>query len=416
MLGLVDTAVLGHYGRDALGGSGVGNSVVFFVSCLGMGIMMGLDALVPQALGAGRRGETRYLLHDGVRLALWVGLALSIVVAVSPLILAPAGVRPAIAREAELYIWTRAFGVSAFVVQVTLRSFLQAHGVTRPLIWGVVIGNVVNLVCDWALVFGVPQLGLPAMGVVGAAVATILVQIVTVIVYALAARQVLAGLPHVPRPPSAMRKIFRLGLPIGLQIGAEVGAFAMVAVVAAGISELSVAAHQVAINLASCSFSIAVGIGAAAAVRVGHAVGAGDHALARHRGRISLQLGAVAMAIGALAFLVIPAQLARLFTDDPDVVEAAVPMLRVAAVFQLSDGAQAILSGALRGAGDTRIPFLANVFGYYVVGVAVALVVTSGLDQGAVGLWWGLSAGLTATALGLYARFAWLTSRPIATA
>ncbi len=416
MLGLVDTAILGRYDREALGGGGVGNSLVFGISCVGMGIMMGLDALVPQALGAGRRGDARYLLHDGIRLALWVGLVLSLLVAASPLLLPVVGVKSAVAHQAELYVWTRAFGVMAFLLQVTLRSFLQAHGVTRPLIWAVIVGNLINAAGDWLLVFGVPSLGVPAMGVVGAALATILVQIVTVIVYAIATRAVLAELPMVARPPRATTKILRLGLPIGLQLGAEVGAFAGVAVLAATMSEVAVAGHQVAINLASFTFSISVGIGAAAAVRVGHAVGAGDHRLARRRGVIGLGMGAVVMSIGALAFLVFPAELARLFTDDPIVVEAAVPMLQVAAVFQLSDGAQAIASGALRGAGDTRVPFVANVIGYYVVGLAVALVAAFHLDQGAVGLWWGLSAGLTATAIGLCARFARITSRPIATA
>jgi len=190
----------------------------------------------------------------------------------------------------------------------------------------------------------------------------------------------------------------------------------MVAVLAARLGQLPVAGHQVAINLASFTFSISVGIGAAAAVRVGHAVGAGDHRLARRCGVISFGLGAVVMTCGAITFLTIPAELARLFTDDPEVIAAAVPMLQVAAVFQLSDGAQAIASGALRGAGDTRVPFLANVFGYYVVGLAVALVCAFQLELGAVGLWWGLTAGLTATAIGLVARFSRITSRPIATA
>ncbi len=416
MLGLVDAAILGHYHRDALGGAGVGNSLVFGISCLGMGIMMGLDALLPQALGAGRRGDTRYILFDGLRVACWLGLVLSLVVCASPLILPVAGAPPTVAHEAELYIWTRAFGVMAFMIQVTLRGFLQAHHVTRPLIWAVVIGNVVNAAGDWVLVMGEPAIGLPPMGTVGAALATILVQVVTVVVYAIATRQVLATLPQVPRPPSAAKKIFRLGLPVGLQLGAEVSAFAAVAVLAARFGELPIAGHQVAINLASVTFSISVGIGAAVAVRVGHAVGAGDHHAARHRGLIGLGMGAVVMTAGAAAFLVFPAQLARMFTDDPEIVAAAVPMLRVAAVFQLSDGAQAIAAGALRGAGDTRIPFLANVFGYYVVGTAVAIVCAFGLDQDAVGLWWGLSAGLTATAIGLLARFARITSRPIARA
>lgn len=416
LMGLVDTAILGRYSRDALGGGGVANALVFGISCVGMGIVMGLDALIPQALGARRPGEARWLLHDGLKVAIGVGVPLSILVAASPLLLPIAGVTPKVAHQAELYVWTRSFGVALFLVQVTLRAFLQAHHVTRPLIVAVVIGNVLNAVFDVILIFGWPALGVPEMGVVGAALATILVQFATVAVYAAATRGILRETERVARTTSSVRRIIRLGLPVGLQLGAEVGAFALAGVLAARMGELPVAGHQVAINLASLTFSIALGIGAAAAVRVGHAIGAGDHRLARARGNTGLATGTVVMSIGALVFLAIPAELAWLFTDDAEVVAAAVPMLRVAAVFQLSDGAQAIAAGALRGAGDTHAAFVANAIGHYAVGLPISLVAGFTLGMGATGLWWGLSAGLTATAIGLVLRFRHLTSRPIARA
>jgi len=424
LLGMVDAAILGRYHRDALGGAGIGGALVFGISCLGMGIVMGLDALVPQAIGAGRPGDARWLLRDGVRLALWVGVPLSLLVAASPLLLHLAGVDPGIAHQAELYTWARSPGVMLFLLQVTLRVFLQAHGVTRPLVAAVIVGNVVNALGDWILVFGdrglrdlgLPALGLPALGAVGAGLATALVQAVTVLVYAIAVQQVLHGLPRVPRPPSAVRKILRLGLPIGLHLGAEIGAFAIASVLAGRLGKLPADSHTVAINLASFTFSIAVGVGAACAVRVGNAVGAGDHRLARRRGATGLGMGGLVMSSGAVAFLLWPAELARLLTDDAGVIAAAVPLLRVAAVFQLSDGAQAIAAGALRGAGDTDAAFVANLFGHYAVGLPVAIVCGFALDLGVVGLWWGLSAGLTATAIALVLRFWRITSRPIARA
>ena len=424
LLGVVDTAILGRYHVDALAGGGVANSLVFFVSCIGMGIVMGLDALIPQAIGAGRPGDTRYLLHDGLRTALWVGLPLSLVVAASPLILPVLEVEPAVAAQAELYVWTRSFGVALFLVQVTLRSFLQGHGVTRPLIIAVVVANLANVVFDWVLVFGddgladlgLPRIGLAPLGVVGAALATIIVQGVTVVVYLWAAREVLRGIERTPRPPRAVRRIFRLGLPVGLQFAAEVGVFALIALLAARMGRLPAAGHQVALNLASFTFAAALGIGAAVAVRVGHAVGAGDHRLAWRRGGLGLGLGFAVMSVGAIVFLAIPRELARLFTDDAAVIDAAVPLIRIAAVFQLSDGAQAIAAGALRGAGDTRAAFVANLIGHYGVGVGISLTLGFHLAMGAAGLWWGLSAGLTATAIALVIRFRHLTSRPIARA
>ncbi len=416
LLGLVDTAILGHYDRDALAGGGVASSMIFLVSCVGMGIVMGLDTLLPQALGAGRHGDTRWLLRDGLRVAIVVGLGLSMVVAASPLLLPAIGVDHGVATQASRFVWVRSVGVALFLCQVTLRVFLQAHGVTAPLILAVVIGNLINAGLDWILVFGEPRIGLPPLGVVGAALATNFVQLLTVGIYALAARALLAEIPRTPRPPPATRRILRLGLPVGLQLCAEVGAFALANLLAARIGQLPAAGHQVAINLASFTFAMALGIGSAAAVRVGLAVGAGDHREARARGVTSLAVGAVMMSTGAIAFLLFPARLAGLFTDDPAVIAAAVPMLRVAAVFQISDGAQAIAAGALRGVGDNRAAFVANLIGHYAVGLGISLVCAFGLGMGAVGLWWGLSAGLTATAIGLLIRFRRITARPIQTA
>lgn len=410
LLGLVDTAMLGHYSSEALAGGGLGNSLVFLISCLGMGIVMGLDTLVPQAIGAGKQGETRWLLFDGLGVAVRVGVALSVLVALSPLILRAAGVDRAIAHETELFVWVRSPGVALFLVQVTLRAFLQAYGITRPLIVAVIFANIVNALFDLLFVFALD------LGSAGAALATTLVQAATVGVYAYAARRKLAGIERTPRGASAIGRLLKVGLPVGLMLGAEVGVFAGANVIAARLGKLPGDGYQVALNLASFTFAAAVGVGAAAAVRVGHAVGAGDHHLARARGRTSLVMGALVMSCGAVVFLLFPAELARIFTSDADVIDAAAPMLRVAAVFQLSDGAQAIAAGCLRGAGDTRAAFIANVIGHYGIGLPISLGLVFGASLGAIGLWWGLTAGLTATAIGLLLRFWRITSRPIARA
>jgi MATE family multidrug resistance protein len=423
LMGAVDTALLGRYHADALAGAGVANGVVFGISCIGMGIVMGLDTLVPQALGAGDRAGARRLLLDGLRVAMLVGLPLTLLALLVPLLLAPIGVEPSVAYEAKIYAWARAFGIAPFILQVALRSFLSAAGVTRPLIIAVVAGNLLNAVADWVFVFGdrglaevgLPTIGLPAMGVIGAALATSLVQILTLGLYAIAVRSMLADAPP-PSPERTTRRIVTLGVPVGLQLLAEVGVFALASVLAATMGRTPAAAHQVAITLASFTFSVAVGIGGAAAVRVGHAVGSGDHRGARAAGVASLMVGGVVMSISAACFVVLASPLARLFTDDAAVVAAAIPLIQIAAIFQLSDGAQAIGAGALRGAGDTRATFVANLVGHYAVGLGISLVCAFALGMGAPGLWWGLSAGLTGTAIVLIARFFALTSRPIARA
>jgi MATE family multidrug resistance protein len=416
LMGAVDAAMLGRWDPAALAGAGVANGLVFTISCIGMGIVMGLDALVPQALGAGEKEKARALLWSGLRVALIVGLPATLLVLLSPLTLGWFGVDERVAYQAKIFVWARAFGVAPFLLQVALRAYLSAHGKTRPLVIAVIAGNVINAGLDYVLIFGVPSLGIPEMGVIGAAAATSAVQIANLVFYAFAVRALHHGEPPVQRTAASMRKIFELGTPIGFQLLAEVGVFALAGVLAASIGPTPAAAHSVAIQLASFTFSMAVGIGAATAVRVGRAVGAGSTAGARRAGSVGLGLGVAIMSCSALVFLTMPGALARLFTDDPVVVAAAIPLIQIAAVFQISDGAQAVAGSALRGAGDTRALFWANLVGHYTVGLGLSLVLAFGVHLGAPGLWWGLSAGLTATAVLLIGRFRRVTRTTIARA
>lgn len=417
MMSLVDTAMLGRYHPDALAGAGIGNGLTFALTCIGLGVVLGLDPLIAQALGAKEQARTPALLRDGIGVAVRAGAVITLALCAMPLVLGLANVEPAVADEARVYVYARSLGTIPFLCQIAFRSFLQAHGRTTPLVVAVIVGNVINFALDWALVFGVPALGIPALGSIGAAIATSTVVVGTAVYYARVAAGITRTLVAASDAPArAYDDILRLGMPIGLQLFAEVAAFALAAVLAGRLGGMTAAAHQVAIQLASVPFSITLGIGATAAVRVGLAVGASDHAAARKAGFTSLLLGAAVMSTSAALFVIAAAPLAGLFTDRHLVVAAAIPLVQIAAVFQLSDGAQAVAAGALRGAGDTRAAFVANLFGHYAVGLPVALVLAFQLDMGAAGLWWGLSAGLTGTAAALIARFVWLTARPIARA
>jgi MATE family multidrug resistance protein len=418
LMGLVDTAILGRYHPDAMAGAGVGNSLFFALTCIGLGVLLGLDPLLTQALGAGERWRTPRLVRDGVAVAIRLGAVLSLAIMATPLLLDVAGVEPAVADEARVFVYGRVPGVIPFLAQLAYRGALQAHGYTRPLVLAVVVGNLVNAALDLVLVFGVPAIGLPALGSIGSALATSLVTIATTIYFAAAVGLLVREAPPPPAgvdpARSSARDLLRVGAPIGLQLAAEVGAFAMASVLAGRLGKVPSAAHQIAIQLASTSFAIAMALGATAAIRVGLAVGAGDHRAARRAGLVTLGLGTAVMSSSALLFVAAPGLLAGLFGTTDVVLAAALPLIQIAAVFQLSDGAQAIGAGALRGAGDTRAAFLANLGGHYLLGVPIAIALGFGAALGAPGLWWGLTAGLTATAAALVGRFVWLTARPVA--
>ena len=405
LMGMVDALVLGRYSGAALAGAGVGNNLLFAITSVGFGIVMGMDTVVPQALGAGRGDDARRACSAGVRLAVIVGLATTLLVMASPFVLDLVGVDADVAAQARPYVFVRSLGTVPFLVTIALRSYLAAHGRTRPLIIAVVAGNALNAALDVALVFGIPALHLPSLGVIGAAMSTTIVLCVTAAIFALAVRELDGRRPRPKSTRADLVAIARYGWPVGAQVFAEVGIFGLATLAAGRLGKVPAAAHSIALNLASFTFSAAFGLASATSVRVGRAVGAGDLALARRRGLQGLAAALAIMAVAAACFVALPRTLAAAFTSDRAVIAATVPLLEIAALFQLFDGAQAIGAGALRGLGHTRATFVANVFGYYAIGLPVMLVLGFGLSLGAPGLWWGLSAGLIATAAFLVARF-----------
>jgi MATE family multidrug resistance protein len=403
LMGMVDAAMLGRYDDVALAAAGVGNNLLFAISSLGWGIVMGLDTVLPQAVGARRHADARRALGGGLRLAVLTGLACTLLVVATPVILDVAGVPAEVANDARVYVDLRAFGIVPFLVSIALRSYLAAYNITRPLIIAMIAGNVANAVLDLVLIYGAGPI--PAMGIAGAAIATVSVQVALVAIYFAGVRAIDGDAPRPASTRKDLAEIVRYGIPISGQMFAEIGIFGVSTVLAARLGKTPAAAHSVALNLASFTFSVAVGIGSATSVRVGHAIGAGDRALARRRGVLGLQIGLAIMSCFAAVFVVVPGALAALFTDQATVITATIPLLQIAALFQLSDGAQAIAAGALRGIGDTRATFVGNVVGHYGIGLAISLALGFGAGMGAPGLWWGLSAGLTVTATYLVLRF-----------
>lgn len=423
LMGFVDVAVVGRLGPVPLAAVGLGNGLFFAVSVFGIGAMMGLDPLVSQALGAGQPQRARAVLWQGVWLAVFASAVLAVPIIAAAFLLEWAGVVPEVARDARTYALVRLPALVPMLLFSAQKAYLQAHRVTRPMVISIVIANVANLGLDWLLVLGVEGV-FPPLGAAGVALATVTCTVLQVSILGLGIRLMRVPAPDVKegaasavfsrRPrPKEMGRALRVGLPVGLQMGAEVGVFALAGLLAARMGAELAAAHQVALSLASLSFCAAVGVGSAGSVMVGHAVGAGSHLDARRAGKAAVQAGTMVMSVGALAFLLVPGPLVRMLTDVPEVIRIAVPLLAVAAAFQLSDGLQAVGAGILRGAGDTRFAFVANLLGHWLIGLPVALLCAEVLGLGLVGIWWGLAAGLTVVAAALMLRFFRLTSRPM---
>lgn len=422
LMTLVDLAVLGRLGARELAASGLGNAIFFFLALVGMGVCFGVDPLISQAVGAGDHTRARTMLWQGGWLALAVSGVLTIPMVLAPLILRPAGVQAELIAPATTYLLIRAIGLAPFLLFLVVRAYLQAHNITRPLLTSMVAANVFNLFGDILLVFGGevlpswagPLRRIPAMGVAGAAIATVAGAFLQLGILVAAARRIVVTGPVVRGWSTRdVAQAFRVGLPIGLQLGAEVGIFALVGVLAGRLGTLDLAAHQLVLGMASFTYTVALGVSSAGAVRVGLAVGSRDRAGVRLSGNAAFIGGTMWMAFAALLFALIPGRIARLVSDQPDVIAAAIPLLLVAAVFQLSDGVQAVGAAALRGAGDTRYAFVANLFGHWAIGFPIALVLGFTMGMGIVGMWWGLCAGLSVVAVLLFLRFRKLSAGEI---
>ena len=415
MMGVVDTAVVSRAGTQALTAMGLSTAVFFAVSSFALGLMMGVDPLMSQAMGARNERRARGLLWQGSYLALMVGTVTALPMMVVPRLLPRFGVDFAELPLVADYLLWRGLSLPLVLLFINSRAYLMSAAFTLPLVISTGVANVLNLGMGILLVFGggvLPGGGgvlavIPAMGVKGSAIATLLSCGVQWGLVALAVRyvQVPGGVPS-PRPIWAdVRQALTVGMPIGLHIAAEVGVFSLAGVLARWMSPESVSAHQIVIVVSSLSFTVAQGIGNAGSVRVGWAVGARDTPQARLSGRVALGSGAAFMMVSALLLTLFPAQVARLMGTPAEMLPLVSALMVVCAVFQISDGVQGVGAGVLRGAGETRFTFLANMAGHYCVGLPLALLLGFGLKLGVVGIWWGLCAGLTCVAIALVWRF-----------
>ncbi len=407
-MGVVDSIMVGHLSARALAAVALGNIYFFNIIVFAMGALFALDPIVAQAVGA--RDEPA--IARGIQRGLALSVALTVLSAV---FMWPAGPVIALARQpaeivpdAAAYVRISILGALPFLAFVVLRQSLQAMGRLAPIVITILGANVLNAGLNWVFIYG--HLGSPPLAVEGSALATVLsrwVMFAGLLALAWPAlRPYLGALRPDTLKWTPLMRMLAIGVPIGFQQVLEVGAFGTIGLLMGWFGTAQVAAHQVAIQLAALTFMGPVGISTAAAVRVGHAIGAGDGDRARRAARVAFVCGVAFMTGTALMFLSVPGPLARLFTNDATVIGIASLLIPVAGVFQIFDGIQAVAAGVLRGIGDTRAPMVAMLAGYWLIGLPVSLYLGFRTAAGPTGLWWGFVAGLSSVALFLSLRVA----------
>lgn len=419
-----DVLMMGWLGPRFLAAGNLATSFFNPLLLFGVGTLTAVVPLVAQAIGARDFRSVRRSVRQGFWVALTIAAVLiPIIWQVRPILVA-LGQAPDIAALAESYIHAAVWLFIPALLFMSLRSFLSAHSDTTVILVITVLGIFVNALADYALIFG--KFGFPRLELVGAGIATTLVNavmFVLMLAYVLTHRRYkrYAILKRLWRPDwPRYAEIFKVGAPIGLMILSEVGLFSVSSVMMGWLGTTALAAHAIALQCASITFMVPLGLSQAATVRVGLAYGERSGEAVRKASWMALAMSSLFMAMASVTFLVFPEGLAGLFlhggeSADRATLALAVSYLGVAALFQLVDGAQSVAAGALRGLSDTRVPMFVAIIGYWLVGLPVAYLCGFVLDMSGVGIWLGLAGGLAFVAVVLTIRLALLGRRlPVA--
>ena len=408
-MGVVDTIMVGRLGPAAIGAVALGNAICYTPSIFGVGLMLGLDTLVAQAYGRNDHDECHRWLAQGVYLACVASVPIMLGIWLASLGFTHFGIAQEVAGPASGYLRLLNWGTLPLLLYGATRRYLQGVGQVRVITVTYVLANLVNWFGNWVLIYG--KLGFPALGVNGSAISTAISRVIMAAALLGFAWRYERGrghplFHHWAAPQAArLKRLLQLGAPAAGQILLEVGAWNLATLSAGYLTPVALATHQIVLNYASVTYMVPLGISAAAAVSVGHAVGAGDPARARRAGWMALGLGTSFMLLAALMFLLWPRPLIELFSRDPRVLAVGPGLLGIVAAFEIFDGIQTVSTGALRGLGETQAPMWANLVGYWVLGLPLGFFLCFGLKWGIYGLWIGLTLALIVIALALLLRW-----------
>ncbi len=409
MMGVVDSLMVGKIGAAPLAAASLGNGMTFIILIIGIGVSLAVTPLVAIAVGAGKKNDCGIYFRQ----SLLVNSVLSIIIAV--LIFFGAELikyfdQPLeVQRQAISYM--KIIGLSSIPLMLfqTYKQFIEGLSIMRPAMIIALLANLINAFINWIFIFG--NLGFPALGLDGAGWATFASRVFMAL--ALMAfvmnnkyfKQFDVSFHYKSINWPVIKKILSLGLPSGMQYFFEVGAFSFAVVMVGWLGTKPQAAHQIAINLASISFMSVLGISVAGSIRVANAVGKKDIQETRRAGFTASLLGASIMFISGIIFILFRNFLPTLYVNDQEVISYASSLLIIAALFQISDGTQAVGIGILRGLTDVKIPTAITFIAYWIVGLPVGYLFGFTLKMGVQGVWFGLLLGLTTSAILLTLRF-----------
>ena len=419
LISLSDTLMLGWLGVTELAACSFANTLIYLPMMFGIGMSMAVSIRVSQARGANDPPAARAALRHGLYITLALGLlTLATAFALLPFLGMFKQDPKIIAIVPDFFLILAASMIPA-MASMTVKNHADAMNRPWPVFWISMGGVALNIALNWILIFG--KLGMPALGLEGAAVATLIARTASLggmIFWCVRNPGLKEWIPiHWFRVPdwSAVKDLVATGFPASMHLLAEVSAFVAATLIIGNMGEAALASHQVAIQCAATIFMIPLGISMALTVRIGEAFGAKNQAAMRPIMASGWMMGVAFTILSASSFVIFNDELAGLFIDDAKVLEVAAALLIVAAVFQFCDSLQIIAAGVLRGLDDVKIPAMIAFWANWVVSIPLGWILAVKLGMGVTGMWWGITLGLTITAVMLGSR-AWIKTKPRAVA
>lgn len=416
-VGVADSMMVGRLGALPLAAASLGNSIFFVILMFGMGVSMGITPLVSVAEGKGKSKRISRLFQHG----LWINILTSLLLTSIVLILAQ-GLHFLDQPEEVVsltipYLFVITASLFPFMVFQTFKQFAEGLSQTKQAMYITIFCNLVNVFLNWVLIFG--KLGAPEMGLMGAGWSTLISRVLMPIMmgwYVLKAKkyQVFQLSLYLKKWSLPMfSRILNVGIPTGFQYIFEVSAFSTAAIMMGWLGVNALAGHQIAINLASISYMMVAGLSTAGMIRVSNQIGRANFKAMKEAGMVVYAMSMVFMAFTALIFITFRNFLPTLYIDDPAVISLSSSLLVIAGLFQLSDGAQVIGLGVLRGMEDVKVPTYVTLIAYWILGLPLGYLLAFEFGFGAKGIWYGLLIGLSVTAFLLYFRFRKLSKERI---
>ncbi|WP_337872973.1 MATE family efflux transporter [Ignavibacterium sp.] len=409
MMGVIDSIMVGELGAVPLAAASLSNSLIFLVLIIAIGNAVAVTPLIAILVGAKKLDECGIFFRQSLLVNLAMGLIVFLIILSGVNFLHLLGQSFDVQQKAKSYMIIIGLSIFPQMIFQTYKQFIEGLSIMRPAMVITLAANLVNVFANWVLIFG--NLGFPRLELDGAGWATFISRMfmaISIMIFVMSNKRfkiydVTFDFRSINFP--VIKKILSVGLPSGFQYFFEVGAFSFAVIMIGWIGPNELAAHQIAISLASVSFMGVLGISQAGGILVGNAVGEQNINLTRKNGFIAILLGMVWMSASGLLFITFRNYLPYIYIRDEAVIQIASQLLAIAALFQLSDGIQAVGIGILRGLTDVKGPTLITFIAYWIISLPIGYILGFTLNLGVVGVWIGLLIGLSCSALMLTIRF-----------